>query len=121
MNVQDSSSQPFFIKRLVANIECANCGTQYELGNIHVIGHRGDLWITAVVCGQCGTQGLIFAMVKEERIDELTVRDASVEELLGFEELSAIEIDDVLDMHRFLKEYDGDLVSLLNETDTPQS
>jgi len=121
MNVQDSSGQPFFIKRLVANIECANCGTQYELGNIHVIGHRGDLWITAVVCGQCGTQGLIFAMVKEERAAELTVRDASAEELLKFEELSSIGIDDVLDMHRFLKEYNGDLVSLLNDTETPQA
>jgi len=121
MNFQGSSSQPFFIKRLVANIECANCGAQYELGNIHIIGHRGDLWITAVVCGQCGAQGLIFAMVKEEQVDQLTVRDASVEELLEFEELSSIEIDDVLDMHRFLKEYNGDLISLLNETYPPQS
>lgn len=116
MNAQENSGQPMFIKRLVANIECANCRARYELGNIYVIGHRGDLWITAVVCGQCGTQGLIFAMVKEEGATEVATLDVSAEEMLEFEGLSSISMDDVLDMHRFLKEYEGDLVSVLEET-----
>ena len=119
METREPSGQPFFIKRLVANIECANCGTQYELGNIHIIGHRGDLWITAVVCGHCGTQGLIFAMVKEEKATEVIFSDASAEEMLRFNELPRIDIDDVLDMRRFLEQYDGDLMSLLDESDLP--
>ncbi len=119
MAAQENSGQPLFIRRLVANIECANCGTRYELGNIHVIANRGDLWITAVVCGQCGTQGLIFAMVKEEEGSaELIARNVSAREMREFEKLPSIDIDDVLDMHRLLQEHDGDLLSLLNETES---
>ena len=121
MSTQENSGQPLFIKRLVANIECANCGTRYELGNIYIIGHRDDLWIAAVVCAQCGTQGLIFAMVSEDGTPDVIARDVSPEELREFEKLSTLTIDDVLDMHRFLEEYDGDLVSLLQETDTYES
>jgi len=117
MSTQENSGQSLFIKRLVANIECANCGTRYELGNISIAHHRDDLWIAFVVCVQCGTEGLIFAMVSEDGTPEVISRDASPEELREFEKLSTLGIDDVLDMHRFLEGYDGDLVSLLHEAD----
>jgi hypothetical protein len=112
MTTQNESPQPLFIKRLIANIECANCGTRYELGNIYIIGRREDLWISAVVCTQCGTQGLIFAMVKDDQVTTVPV-DVSHEETLRFKEMAPLGIDDVIDMHRFLSEYDGDFLSLL--------
>jgi len=116
MSTQESSGQRLFIRRLVANIECANCGTRYELGNVCIVGHRDDLWIASVVCGRCGTQGLIFAMVSEDGTQEVVARDASPEEIREFGKLSSLGIDDVLDMHRFLEQYEGDLISLLAET-----
>lgn len=112
MSVDDGPAKHLFIKYLITNIKCPVCQGHYEPENIHIIDHRDELWVMAVTCGQCHTRGLIFAVIRETEEAE-SVTDLTSEEWIKFREMSQIDIDDVLDMHEFLRDFDGDLVSLL--------
>ena len=112
MNVDDGLAKHLFIKHLVTNIKCAVCQSHYETEDIHIIDHRGELWVMAVTCSQCHTRGLIFAIVRETEESE-SVAELTPEEWIKFREMSQIDADDVLDMHDFLRDFDGDFVNLL--------
>ena len=99
------------IKRLMASMKCESCGQHYEVYNIDVLGHREDLWFLRVRCSACHTQCLVAAIVKESRMSEV-VTDLSAFELDEFKD-NVIEIDDVLNMHNFLKDFDGNFSRLL--------
>lgn len=106
-----------FIKKLLSNMKCGVCGQPYEAENIHIMGHREDLWFLSVRCLSCKSQGLVAAVIKEgempesvEVLPELTETDIE-----KFANSSPIDSDDVLDMHTFLEEFSGDFSSLLPE------
>jgi len=99
------------IKKLMASMKCESCGQHYEVYNIDVLGHREELWFLRVHCSACHTQCLVAAIVKESKISEV-VTDLSEIELDEFKD-NVIEIDDVLNMHNFLKDFDGNFSRLL--------
>jgi len=100
------------IKHLIASIPCAICQHRYEANDVQIVDHRDEIWVMAVKCNHCGTQGLIFAMIKEgekpEIVSELTARERA-----RFREMPQIDADDLLDVHEFLRDFEGDVVSLL--------
>jgi hypothetical protein len=112
MSVDDGLAKHLFIKYLITNIKCAVCQGHYEPEDIHIMDHRDELWVMAVTCSQCHTQGLIFAIIKETEESE-SIAELTPEEWIKFREMSQVDADDVLDMHEFLRDFDGDFVSLL--------
>jgi len=101
------------IKRLMAEIKCSVCGQRYELDNIDVLGHHEDLWFLSVLCPACHAQCLVAAVIREGRVPEVTT-DLTEAELDRFRNVSRVTTDDVLDMHNFLKDFDGDLFRLFS-------
>jgi len=101
------------IKKLMTSMKCESCGRNFEFGNIDVLGQREDMWFLRVLCPTCHTQCLVAAVVREgkapEWIDNLT--DAAINETRN----KTIEIDDVLDMHNFLTDFNGDFSSLFGQ------
>ncbi len=101
-----------FIKKLLSNMKCSVCGRHYEASNINVLGHRDNLWFISVYCPSCKSQGLVAAVVKEGKAPEI-ISDLTEAEAGRYSAL--VDSDDVLNMHSFLKEFDGDFVSLLSD------
>ena len=101
------------IKRLMTSMKCDSCGQNYEAYNIDVIGHREDLWFLKVLCSACRSQCLVAAVVKEDRVFG-AVTDLTKAELHKFRD-NVIEVDDVLIMHNFLKEFNGDFSQLFGQ------
>lgn len=99
------------IKKILATMKCGICGQKYETLNIKILGHRDELWFLSVFCQCCCSQGLVAAVVKEGNRAEL-VTDLKPEELNRFEGKEGIKADDVLDVHQFLKSFDGDITTL---------
>ncbi len=101
------------IKKLMTSMKCEECGQNYEAYNVDVLGHREDMWFLRVHCATCHTQCLVAAVVREEKasqeVNDLT--DAEVDE----GQLETIKVDDVLDMHNFLIDFDGDFSQLFNQ------
>ena len=102
------------IKELMTSIRCSLCGRHYEVDNITVLGHQEDLWFLRAFCSACRTYCLVAAVVKQDRVPKV-VTDLTQSELDRFRSLSRLEADEVLDMHNFLKDFDGDFARLFNE------
>ena len=103
-----------FLKRLIAKVDCGVCGQKYEMSNIKVLDQEDGVWFLSVVCSSCGTKGLIAAVVQDGSIAQV-ITDLTEEEFERFEEGEAVAVDDVLNMHDFLKEFDGDFSRLFSE------
>ncbi len=101
------------IKRLIASTKCSVCGQHYEPDNISVLGHHEELWFLRASCSDCHTQYLVAVIIKENRTPEL-VSDLSEAELDRFRNMGAATADEMLDMHNFLKNFNGDFSQLFN-------
>ena len=102
------------IKRLMASIKCSVCGQPYEVDNISVLGHQEDLWFLNVSCPACHARCLVAAVIREGRVPEITT-DFTKAELDRFKNISRVTTDDVLEMHSFLKGFDGDFSQLFSQ------
>ncbi len=114
MDDEERGMRQAFIHHLVANIQCANCGERYARNDIYVLGHHEDVWVSAVVCSRCGTQGLVFATLRGGGEFELSSK-ADAEEAEALAAFPALSVDDVLDMHAYLRDFHGDVYALLRE------
>lgn len=114
MNEKERALRQAFIRHLVVNIECANCGQGYARNDIYVLGHHEGVWVSAVVCSRCGTQGLVFATLQDEGQFDV-ISDLTPDEAEAFSSLPALSVDDVLDVHAFLREFDGDVEALFSK------
>jgi hypothetical protein len=104
-----------FIRHLITNVKCAVCQHQYQPDDIQVIEDHEDLWVLSVVCSECHTQGLIFAVVREVAAEPERQAEAEDESWARYELMPAINQDEVLDMHCLLNQFDGDIFDLLTE------
>ncbi len=104
-----------FIKKLMASMKCSACGQCYEVDNVDVLGHEGDLWFLRVFCPACQARYLMTAVVKEDRVPEV-ITDLTEAELDKFKRGGVLTADEVLDMHSFLKDFDGDFSRLFSQS-----
>ena len=105
--------QEGFLKRFVSTMKCSVCGQRYELSSIKVLGHLEDLWFLSVFCPACHTKGFVAAVIKEGRLPEV-VTDLTEADFARLRGVGKVEVDDVLDMHNFLKEFEGDFRRLFS-------
>lgn len=111
MEADERSIRQAFIRHLVANIQCVGCGERYGRKDIYVLGHHESVWVSAVICSRCGTQGLVFATLTTGAEFEVQAT-SEAEEAALLQALPELSIDDVLDVHAFLKSFSGDVKAL---------
>lgn len=99
-----------FIKKILATMKCGMCGHLYSSGNINILGHKEDLWFLSVFCPSCKSQGLVAAVVKEGSKSPEVITELTPEEIAGFS--APLTSDDVINMHTFLSDFDGNFSSL---------
>jgi hypothetical protein len=99
------------IKKLIASIKCGACGRHYEEENIEVIEHSEELWFLRVFCPSCQVKSLVAAIIREDEKAEV-VTDLTEKELDKFKDGDGVGVDDLLGMHNFLKDFDGDFPRL---------
>jgi hypothetical protein len=111
------------VAKLAAQTRCAVCKTPYGREGVQIMGRRGEAWMIAVTCPHCNTEGLLIATVddadtaavevgEQEESRPQIMYDVTYEEWLAFQELPPLGYDDVLDLHLFLKDFDGDFSGL---------
>ena len=102
------------IKKLMTSIKCSFCGQQYEACDIEVLGHNDGLWFLKVLCSSCRTRSLVAAMVEEGKMPAV-LTDLTEVEQDKFAGADMVGADDVLYMHDFLNEFDGDFSRLFKQ------
>jgi hypothetical protein len=102
------------IKRLIATIKCGTCGENYREDHVEIIERNEDVWFLKVSCAACRGKSLVAAVIKNEKKCR-AVSDLSAAEITGLKHPDEVGEDDILDMHRFLNEFDGDFAGLFSK------
>jgi len=88
-------------------LACTVCEVRVPRERIRLLARRDGLAFVQSDCAGCGSSSLGFLLADEARgLDAPDGPDAPDAEV-------AFSADDVLEMHRFLERWDGDLVSLV--------
>jgi len=102
------------LKKLIASIKCSSCGQRYEVYNIDILGHNEGLWFLRTHCASCHTHCLVAAIIEKYEMPE-DITDFTEAELEKFVTVDVVGADDVLNMHSFLKDFDGDFSCLFGQ------
>jgi len=116
------------IKRIVLNRleRCRVCHHAFAPDDIHVLSRRDDMWMMVVACTECHARNFVAAVLGDGDPSEaqLALRQLSEEHAESesslptptAESAPSVGVDDVLDMHEFLKGFDGDFHRLFRST-----
>ena len=107
------------IKRLIlaAVSRCSACRRSYTLTDFAVLGHHEHLWMVTVICADCHHQGFVTAVIQGRpspgtKAVPTPLLELSPAERARFASATPVVTDDLLDLHLFLDEFDGDFAGL---------
>jgi hypothetical protein len=108
------------IKRIVLERmdRCSVCHRPFEPDDVHVLSRKPDVWMMVVQCVDCHARNFVAALIGDgdAAAARKALRRLSAEETGDVVEVAAeapddgerVSIDDVIEMHEFLKSFDGD-------------
>lgn len=122
-------AQERLIRRLFTTQHCGQCHCVYEEENVTVLARRSEVWMVLVSCGSCGRKGIFVvsfpgstrserrkAILEAEALGEGALTEAVLADeppvVADKRPGSPVTADDVIDMHLFLKRFDGDFAAL---------
>jgi hypothetical protein len=105
------------LKKIVSALRCGQCNGSFQPEEVVVLGHKENLWYLAVNCSACSNQEVVAALVdgpgEPELLSDLNESERSTC-------VPPVSSDDVLDVHMFLKDFDGDFLSLFPIAEGPE-
>jgi hypothetical protein len=102
------------LKQFISTRRCTHCRESFDRERIRVAARQDQLWIVSVRCGRCRNQQVFWIALKPNG-EETLLKDMSKAEEAHFAGLSALTSDEVLDMHEFLRDFDGDFARLFED------
>ena len=103
------------IKQLLSTVRCSECGDHYQADNLKILGHQDDTWFVNACCPACYKRVFVVAIIKKDKPLQI-VKELSETEIAKFSQAGAVNSDDLLDLHDFLKTFDGDFITLFSNT-----
>lgn len=131
------------IRNIQSMARCPNCGSPYKANMISIIGGAGHTFLVHLECVHCGVPALATVIFKQQEIKNedgslwqekaFAYQDYSFEPFVdnkfldqflndnlkskknNVEEKSPVTTDDVLETHRFLKDFDGNFEELFKD------
>jgi hypothetical protein len=113
------------IKRIVLDRmeRCSVCHRGFEPDDVHVLSRKSDMWMLMVSCSECHARNFVAAVIGDGDAEEaqLALRRLGEEHIRGKVAIEPeadpdagdpVSIDDILEMHAFLEDFDGDFKSL---------
>ena len=94
-------------------VKCTACGQKYHANDVQILSRHQNIYFIQVSCSACHARYLITAALKYGADPEI-VTDLTENELPESNPYSAPEANDVLDMHSYLKHFNGDFASLFS-------
>lgn len=117
------------VRKIVLSVveDCSHCREPYSVDDLRIVGRNGNLWVLSVRCPLCQQQAFVAAVVGDHGDDRNIAAtafdiiadadsDTELQDLSFDDEFNEpVAVDDVLDMHRFLDEFNGDFKALFRE------
>jgi hypothetical protein len=106
---REPNTHSLIIQYLVAHTRCSGCGQHYQAEDVHVHSHRGQVWLASLTCHQCGLRAMVMAALQPEGAPP----EYDAHEQDSWQASDPISGDEVLDLHRCLEGFGGDMRDLL--------
>ncbi len=100
-----------FIRDRARYYNCPVCGRSLKGCDVQVLSHEDERFHLQVTCAQCQVTFVVVLAIAGGAVDEIGAPDP-VEERPQPEPIS---VDEILDLHQFLKGYQGTLKELIQE------
>ena len=108
-----------FIRDRARFYNCPVCGRSLKGCDIQVLSHEEEKFHLQVTCAQCQVTFIVVLAVAGGAVEEVesveTVQGAHAEHVES--EPEPISVDEILDVHLFLKSFQGTLTDLLQQPD----
>ena len=103
-----------WLRTQLTSFSCTACDRPYAPSHIRVLAQREELFFVDLSCRGCGAQAVAIVTVQiDDAEPRLEVGDLAPEEAVDpADDTPAIAANDVLDMHDFLRGFDGDFRGL---------
>ena len=120
METNDGQMKRIVLKRMG---RCRVCHRSYTDDDVSIVSRKTDLWMMVVECLDCHAKNFVAAVLNEgdPAQAELALRrmtegsDLIIDAEDEFDEIDApfserVDAGDVADMHKFLRDFDGDFL-----------
>lgn len=108
-----------FIRDRARYYNCPVCGRSLKGCDVQVLSHEEERFHLQVTCAQCQVTFVVVLAIAGGAADEIAAVDPSagvVDEMEPAPE--PISVDEILDLHVFLKGYQGTLKELIQQPNT---
>ena len=100
---------------------CESCGSAYASSRVRVLARREGIYLAGLTCSSCGTAAVaIVSFEHDSRRADLSPLAGAADRRRGRPRAKAsapdVDVDDVVDMHRFLESFNGDFRGLFGTT-----
>ena len=106
------------VKNIKTRITCPGCEANYMNEDIHIVSSTDDKCVFMIKCHECETPVLVTASLNNQEVvgDQEEIFEIMQKNIEGDVEgaLAQIQVDDVVNMHEFLKEFSGDFDQLFS-------
>lgn len=114
-----------FIRDRARYYNCPVCGRSLKGCEVRMLSHVDDRFTVQVTCAACHVTFIVILAIQgpgleASAVEELAMEDAVTEEpagILGEATAEPIELDELLDLHLILKDFQGTFTDLLKEPD----
>jgi hypothetical protein len=100
-----------WIRSQLTSFSCASCGSDYLATGVRILAQREELFFVALDCADCTTEAVAIVSLEVARPTAGGGPGAGEPEAGGVpnpSRESAVDAADVLVMHEFLRDFDGD-------------
>src|SRR5690349_21491234 len=108
-----------FIRDRARFYNCPVCGRSLKGCDIQVLSHEEERFHLQVTCAQCQVTFIVVLAIAGGAVEEVesVATPAALAAPVAESELEPISVDEILDVHLYLKTFQGTLKDLLHQPD----
>jgi hypothetical protein len=103
-----------FIRDRARFYNCPVCGRSLKGCDVQVLSHEDERFHLQVTCAQCQVTFVVVLAIAGGAVEEIEAPDSIAEPAI---EAEPISVDEILDLHLFLKSFQGTLKELIKQPD----
>ena len=105
-----------FIRDRARFYNCPVCGRSLKGCDIQVLSHEEERFHLQVTCAQCQLTFIVVLAIAGGAVEDIETIESPVEEELA-PAREPISVDEILDLHLYMKNFQGTLKELIHQPD----
>ena len=118
--MHDTPDKDEIIEKIAKRLSCSSCGRRYRPFDFHILEERENLAVMKIRCPECRKQSIVLAIVQRKKVHPV-FSELEPDEWQRSRVLPPVDRDDVVNIHREMQRYAGDLSDVLEDPLPPES